>query len=509
MISNMLPLALLAAAAWVVQPLSFKMVTGETQRKPLPATMPGGLAVFDFDGDGRLDLFFANGGTLPKGSKAPNVLLRNLGGWKFEDVTRRAGLSGRHYDIGVAAGDYDNDGRIDLLVAGLEGITLYRNQGDGTFVDVTARSGLDSHGRWAVGAVWFDMDNDGDLDLFVVHYVRWDPAHERVCLVNGKPDFCHPRYYDPLPNALYRNNGDGTFTDVSVASGIAAHAGKGMAAAAADFDGDGLADLFVTNDRMFAYFFRNKGGGRFEECAFDKNVAVPQDGNPVSGMGVDAQDWDNDGRPDLVYTALRDETFPLYRATMNGFEEAGPMTRMSTLTRSMSGWGVAFADLDNDGWKDIAAARSDALSAAGGRGAAAMEPPAWFHNEGNGRFSLGTGWETVEPAMYRGVVAADLDDDGCLDLVLTALNAPARILRNPCSTGRAWLKVDVRGAGARVRAGQQWRHVSTAVGYASSYAGPLHFGLGNETTVDVEVQWPDGRRKKLTTPARCTITVEP
>jgi hypothetical protein len=326
--------------------------------------------------------------------------------------------------------------------------------------------------------------------------------------VNGKRDFCHPRHYEPLPNALFRNNGDGTFTDISESSGVAAHAGKGMAVAAADFDGDGFTDLFVTNDRVFAFFFRNLGGGKFQECAFDRNVAVPRDGNPVSGMGVDAQDWNNDGLMDLVYTALRDETFPLYRGSAPGFEEAGPTSRMTVLTRAMSGWGVAFADLDNDGWKDIVAARSDALSIKGGKGSAAAEPPSWFRNEGNGRFSAGAGWEKFEPAMYRGLVAADLNDDGCLDVILTSLNTPARILRNPCTSVGRWLKVDAPGA-VRVRAGSQWRNGSTATGYASSYAGPLHFGLGAAEEAEVEVWWSDGRTKKLTTGANRTVKVSP
>jgi hypothetical protein len=283
-----------------------------------------------------------------------------------------------------------------------------------------------------------------------------------------------------------------------------------MAAAAADFDEDGLTDLFVTNDRTFAFVFRNLGEGRFRECAFDLGVAVPQDGKPVSGMGVDAQDYDNDGKPDLVYTALRDETFPLYRNTGKEFQEATGSGRLSVLTRSMAGWGVAFTDLDNDGWKDIAAARSDALSPKGGKGAAAKEPPAWFRNLGNGTFGAGKGWESLEPAMYRGLVAADLDDDGCPDIVLTSLNAEAKVLRNPCASGHHWLKVDVRRPGARVRVDSQWRHVTTATGYASSYAGPLHFGLGTRTTAELEVFLPNGRARKIPiTAVDRTVTVQP
>ena len=502
-------LALAASAVWTVHKLPFVLVTGETAKKPLPATTPGGIAVFDFDGDGKLDLFFPNGGALPAGKKAPNRLWRNLGGLRFEDATSRAGLAGSDYGFGAAVGDFDGDGRPDLLVCGLHGVTLYRNQGDGTFIDVTKRSGIDNQGRWSVGAAWFDMDNDGDLDLFVVNYVHWDPAKERECIVNGKPDFCHPKFYDPQPNALFRNNGDGSFTDVSAVSGIAAHAGKGMAVAAADFDGDGLLDLFVTNDRAFAFLFRNLGGGRFKESAFEWGVAVPQSGNLVSGMGVDAQDYDNDGLTDLVYTALRDETFPLYHNRGSELIEATASSRMSVLSRSMSGWGIAFTDLDNDGWKDIAAARSDALSSTGSHGASAKEPPSWFRNLGDGKFAAGAGWSGLEPLMYRGMVPADLDGDGCPDLVLTALNAEPRILRNPCDKGNHWLKVAVPRLAARVRVGKQWRNATTAVGYASSYAGPLHFGLGAATQAEVEVIWSNGKSKKVETRADRTIVVEP
>lgn len=501
--------AMAAGGGWTVHELPGRLETGETGRKPLPATTPGGVAVFDFDNDGRLDVYLANGGGLPSGPKATNRLLRNLGGMRFADVTATAGVGGTDYDIGAIAGDYDGDGQTDLLVCGLRRLTLYRNRGQGRFEDATARSGIGSGGRWAVGGVWFDMDNDGDLDLFVVHYVRWDAAAEKACVVDGKPDFCHPRYYDPLPNALYRNNGDGTFGDVSARSGIAAHLGKGMAVAAADFDGDGWTDLFVTNDRQFAFYFRNQGDGTFAEQSFEAGVAVPQDGKPVSGMGVDGQDYDNDGRPDLIYTALRDETFPLYRNRGKDFVETTVASRMSVLSRGMAGWGVMFADLDNDGWKDIVAARSDALSAQGGKGALAMEPPAWFRNTGDGRFAAGTGWEALAKAMYRGAVAADLDDDGCVDVVLTALQAAARVLRNPCLAGRHWVKVDVGRAGARVRVGKQWRVAGSAVGYASSYWGPLHFGLGAETRVEGEVHWPDGRRTAFTGEAGRTISVRP
>lgn len=501
---------LAAAGAWRTVPLGFTLASGEGPRKYLPATTPGGIAVADFDGDGRLDLFFPNGAGLPSGRKTlpahSNRLFRNAGAMRFEDRTAQAGLSGKGYDIAAAAGDYDGDGRVDLLVCGLRGVTLYRNKGAGIFDDVTSSSGIDNHQRWCVGAAWVDIDNDGDLDLFLVNYVRWDPATERECVVDGRPDFCHPRFYEPEPNALFRNNGDGTFTDISAASGIGAHKGKGMAVAVADFDGDGRPDLFVTNDRVFNFLFRNLGGGRFEEAAFAWGVAAPASGDPPSAMGTDAQDFDNDGRPDLVYTALRDETFPLYRNEGGGFEEVSARLKFDVLTRPMGGWGVVFADLDNDGWKDIAIARSGALSAMAARGATQKEPLSWLRNKGGRQFEAAAALP-VEPAMHRGLIAADLDGDGCLDLVATALNAPARILRNPCSGN--WLEVKA-SAGARVRAGTQWRQAFSAAGYASSCACPLHFGLGTQTAVDIEVFWPDGKSKVMRgVKANQTVEVAP
>ena len=422
--------AALTLALWDTRPeaqapaaIRFENVTGKaglatrldqnpTADKNMVETMAGGLAVFDYDGDGLPDIFFTNGADLPslakRGPEQWNRLFRNRGDLTFVDVTERAGVAGEGYSTGAAAADYDNDGHIDLFVAGINGNRLYRNRGDGTFADVTASSGIKTF-TWSVAAGWFDYDNDGRLDLFVVNYVDWTPQRNKFCGDQGRGlrVYCHPKHYAGLPNALYRNRGDGTFEDVSEPSGIARHIGKGMSVAFADYDDDGFADVMVTNDAVPNYLFHNRRNGTFEEVGLLAGVAVPANGRPVSGMGVDFRDYDNDGRPDIVLTALTGETFPLFRNEKGAFfKDATYESGLAAATIRMSGWGAAFADFDNDGFKDLLTANSHANDRVEEFEAAAYRQPNAVFRNVRGRFenvSATAGDDFTAPRANRGL----------------------------------------------------------------------------------------------------------
>jgi hypothetical protein len=494
--------------------LVFRLANHPTPQKHLPETVAGGLAIFDYDGDGRPDVFFTNGAALPSLEKESppdwNRLFRNEGGLRFADVTEKAGVRGRGYSMGAAAGDYDNDGGVDLFVAGVNRNVLYRNRGDGTFEDVTERAGIQS-AVWSVAAGWFDYDGDGRLDLFVVNYVQWSPAFDRFC---GDPVrklrvYCHPRYFEGLPNTLYRNRGDGTFEDVSERTGIAKHVGKGMSVAFADYDEDGRVDAYVTNDGVPNFLFRNRGDGTFEETALRAGAALPDRGAPVSSMGADFRDYDNDGRPDVATTALAGETFPLFHNEGKGqFRDATAATGLGALTARLSGWGVVLADLDNDGGKDLFTANShvndeiESFEAARYRLANAV-----FANRRDGTFADASdvsGVGSRPPGAHRGLAVADLDGDGRLDAVTSALGEPAELWVNETRGGNGWLRVELTGTrsnrdgiGAVVRVGAQANEMTTAVGYASSSHAGVHFGLGGAERVDVEVAWPSGLRQRV------------
>lgn len=494
--------------------LHFVLASGPTPRKPMIEAVSGGVAAFDADGDGSIDIFFANGadaGSLRKQGPAHwNRLYRNLGGMRFADVTESAGLAGRGYSMGVAVADYDNDGDIDLFVAGYRANVLYRNNGRGEFSDVTSEAGIASPG-WSVAAGWFDYDRDGALDLLVVNYLDWNPEDDRFC---GDRDrelriYCSPTYWPGLPNALYRNRGDGTFEDVSEASGLLRHVGKGMSVAFADFDLDGWVDAFVANDTEPDFLFRNLGNGAFEEVGLLAGVALASDGAPISSMGVDFQDYDNDGLPDIHVTALNRQTFPLFRNVGDGlFEDTTALSDLHRLTVSKSGWATTFADLNNDGLKDLFVTTSHVNDLASEfENASYRQANAVFENSGGGRYrDVSEEAADFVPAVHRGGALADFDGDGRVDAVVSSIGSPAELWRNLSGSDAHWLGVRLVGTtgnrdalGARVRIGRQVLTASSSSGYASSSLTPLHFGLGTEAgSRVVRIAWPSGAEQTVT-----------
>ncbi|MGA2745628.1 MAG: CRTAC1 family protein [Candidatus Sulfotelmatobacter sp.] len=523
---------LLSAAPPAKSPIWFELKTlpfvlqnDETPARNAPETMPGGAAVFDYNGDGRPDIFFTNGAniaTLKKDDpKYRNRLFRNDGKGVFTDVTDAAGLAGSGYDMGVAVADYDNDGHPDLFVAGLHHSTLYHNNGDGTFTDVTVKSGLDASLNhpdpefgpyWAITAAWVDVNNDGLLDLFVVNYMQWTYSDQPLCAIQGVADYCAPKFYKGQPNQLFLNKGDGTFQDVSKEWSIRAKVGKGMGVGMADYDLDGRQDLFVTNDASFNSLFHNMGN-KFDEVAFETGVALTEDGGFISGMGLDFRDFNNDGYPDIAFVALNNQTFPLFQNTGKGdFREVTTETGMRDPSRQMSGFGAALYDFDNDGWKDLFVSRGH-VESLNQPGQPVDQLNTVFRNPGasgpgaSGKWTPLTeeaGFKSAPPGRHRGCAFGDLDGDGRVDVVVSALGQGAEIWMNRSEKSGHWLDVALRGSksnrdgiGARIKlvtkSGAQYNHMTTSVGYASSSDGPVHFGLGLDNRADVvEIHWPSG-----------------
>jgi Tfp pilus assembly protein PilF len=494
-------------------PLPMTVKNGAFGAKHQVETMLAGVAVFDYNNDGWPDIYVANGASIPTLKKTDasflNRLFRNQRG-TFADVTEEAGVAGVGYAMGVAAADYDNDGCVDLFVTGVDRNVLYRNRCDGSFEDVTARAGLASDGRWSIAAGWFDYDTDGLLDLFLVRYCVWDPVTEPYC-GQEKPGYrmyCHPKYYAPLPDALYHNEGNGRFRDVSLESGIGSHLGKGMGVAFGDYDGDGRLDVFVANDSTPNFLFHNEGGGKFREVALESGVAYNADGRASSFMGADFRDFDNDGREDLFITNLSNERFSLFRNTgRNIFSDMSGLSRIAMSSLPWSGWSTGMFDFNNDGLKDLFVAGGHVMDNAELESSLkSRQPNLVFVNQGDGGFEMQA---LPGEALHRGAAFGDFDRDGRVDAVVTRLNEPPVVLRNVTPAAGHWLTLSLKGEqsnrdgiGARVEltapSGKQWNRAATSVGYAGSSDRTIHFGLGKDTrVVAIEIQWPSGARRIL------------
>jgi hypothetical protein len=514
--------------------LDFRHVSSATSQKYLPETMGGGVALFDADGDGRLDVFLVNGARIddpmPPGA-APvkdgprywNRLYRQTADGRLEDVTVRAGLAGAGYGQGVAVGDYDNDGDEDLYVTGLGANHLYRNEGDGRFTDVTAEAGV-AGGEWSTSAAFVDVDHDGRLDLFVDRYMSWSFSFNPYCDGAYKPypsstlgprAYCHPDNFPGASAILYHNDGGGRFTDVSARSGVADPNGKSLGVALADFDGDGNIDIFVANDATRQFLYRNRGDGTFEEVAQGAFAAFDQDGRVFSGMGVDFGDYDDDGRPDVVVTDLANQCFALYRNAGDGtFSYETNSSGLGQISMLSSGWGVRFLDYDNDGWKDLFLVRGHVLDTIEQTSPHLRyrEPPLLARNEG-GHFrdvSAEAGDAFHGAWAARGLAVGDIDDDGDLDVVVNNLDDRARVFRNDGGNRGHWVEIRLVGAtsnrdgiGADVRvftAAGALRQATakTAAGYLSASDRRVHLGLGAESEIrSIEIRWPGGAVQRL------------
>lgn len=497
--------------------LDFVLRNSATGHKYQVETMLGGLGVIDFDGDGWPDLFCTNGASLPtlhkSGPEYWNRLYRNNRDGTFSDVTVPAGLQGEGYSMGVAIGDFNNDGHEDIFVAGVHGNYLYRNNGHGKFTDVTRAAGLAGPGAlgkpaWSIAASWIDYDNDGHLDLFVSNYCDWAPGTDPLCggIDQHARAYCHPGLYHAQTMQLYHNNGDGTFTEITRREGLPDLLGKGMGLAMADFAGDGYPGIFVANDNARNLLLRNRGKG-LEEVGLEAGVAFNGDGRNISGMGADFGDIDGDGRPDIVMTGLKNETYDVFLNQGHGeFDDGSARTGLLGLSRPWSGWGCGLVDLDNDGWIDL-------FVATGGIEDQDIQPNRIFRNQG-GRFadaSTTVGPDFSHRALHRGAVFADFDRDGRIDVAVTAVNGPMELWWNRSpreNPARHWIQLRLTGrrsnrsaigavvqciAGART----QSRTVSNSVGYASSSDLTVHFGLGEATRATIGIHWPSGKVQGL------------
>ena len=490
-----------------------------TGRKYFPQAMCGGVAILDYDNDGKQDIFFTNGAKFPELEKVDssyyNCLLRNLGGDEFRDVTKDAGLTGNHlgFCFGIAAADYDNDGHTDLFVCNAGPDALYHNNGNGTFTDVASESGLGKKPKdlLSVHAAWLDYDNDGLLDLMVSQYTYWSPASDKPCyLPDGTDVYCDPQLLVSVPNTLYRNLGEGEFVDVSAEAGLISALGKGMGVGIADFDQDSNVDIFVANDKAQNFLYLNQGKGAFEESSLFLGVAYNAEAVVVSGMGCDVKDFNNDGWIDIFYNDLKNQIHALFQ-NLGGryFDYVSPQTQVAKLSKEFSGWSAGFIDFDNDGWKDIYSANGDVDYV----GTNSAQHDTMLKNVDGKTFvdaSESLGQDFLRVGYQRGSAFVDLNDDGFLDIAVTSLNEAPRILQNSADSANRWLMLDLRGTvsnrdaiGTTIKlttaSGRKlYNHVSTSVGFMSSSDRRVHFGLGKDKVVKtIEIKWPSGKVQVL------------
>jgi hypothetical protein len=489
-------------------------------------TMGAGVAMLDYDGNGLLDLFFVNGaalrdpmpdGAMPDKSDAKywNRLYRNNGDGTFTDVTEEAGLQGRGYGMGVAVGDFDNDGRPDLYVTNFGRNILYRNNGDGTFTDVTEKAGVGASG-WSVSACFVDYDNDGRLDLIVTRYLEWDFGKNIYCgeQRTGGRAYCHPNEFKPASLLVFHNNGDGTFSDASRQSGLGI-ASKALGIAINDFDRDGWPDIVVANDSFPEQLFRNNRDGTFREVAVERGMAFDEDGKTFAGMGVDFADYNNDGWPDVFINALTSQRYALFENQAGrSFEYVSGRAGVARASVLHSGWGAKLIDYDNDGWKDLFVAQGHVMDNIEiTQPSARYREPLLLLRNRSGKFEdvSGLSGDVFKiPLAARGAAFGDLNNDGFLDVAINCNDGPAVVLMNRGGNGNHWLMVNTVGTrsnrdgiGAGIRlvgtsGAEQFGFVSTAGSYASANDKRVHFGMGRDTEARlVEIRWPSGKVQRL------------
>jgi hypothetical protein len=506
--------------------INFRHQPGLTKQKYILESLGGGVAVFDYDNDGRPDLFFVNGAALSdpmKTGERPiktgpefwNRLYHQEKDGSFSDVTEKSGLAGEGYGLAVAVGDFDNDGFDDLFVTGYDGNHLYRNNGDGTFTDVTRRAGVAGSGL-SSAAAWIDYDNDGRLDLIVLHYAAWDFSFATRCGTPERHDYCGPERFQPAALTLYHNEGNGRFTDVTAQAGLAALKIKGLGIDIGDYDRDGRTDIFIANDMWPQMVLRNKGDGTFEELGLNAGIAADDNGHYFAGMGIDVADYDNDGAPDLLIDNLSFQRYALYRNNGNGtFNYTSSGTGLGQITAHMAGWGLRVADFDNDGLKDIFVAQghvNDNIDASM-PSIHYRQPPLILLNTGAGfrNISALAGQVFQERWDSRGLAIGDLHNNGHLDVVISTNDGPAHVLRSDLGVPHHWLSLKLQGTrsnrdaiGATVMVAtadtkHQYATVKTSASYFSSSDLRLHFGLNDQLKAEtVEVRWPSGTVQTLT-----------